>query len=38
MPDSDVTFTATWNYTCSRSSGGGGSSKSSSDDVKEVVL
>ena len=29
MPDSDVTFTANWNYTCSRSSGwwGGGSSR-----------
>ena len=28
MPNSDVTFTATWNYTCSRSSGWGGSRKS----------
>ena len=29
MPDSDVTFTANWNYTCSRSSGWwGGSSRS----------
>ncbi len=30
MPDSDVTFTANWNYTCSRSSGWWGSSRSSS--------
>ena len=30
MPDSDVTFTANWNYTCSRSSWWGGSSRSSS--------
>jgi len=30
MPDSDVIFTANWNYTCSRSSGWWGSSRSSS--------
>ena len=32
MPDSDVTFTANWNYTCSRSSWGGARSVSKSDD------
>ena len=37
--DSDITLTATWNYTCSRSSWGGGSSRSSSNNtMNEVVL
>ena len=39
MPDSDVTFTANWNYTCSRSSGwwGGGSSKTTTTNTTWTV-
>jgi len=39
MPNSDVTFTATWNYICSKSSGwGGGGSSRPSNNMQEVVL
>lgn len=41
MPDSDVTFTANWNYTCSKSSGwwggGGGSSKTTTTSTTWTV-